>query len=154
MKADAEIKKMSSLSNATKHDEDDAGGSSRHDEFLRSMTFASNTTTKDIGGMCGCDECGPFSVPSTIRQAVNDHLRKRKLEQQNRQLLFDGSKRLHIRQNRVLVKREGGFSLWRFDLPLLDGGDPIVEYRNNHRILFIRQLNKVRCAFVVDVKNY
>lgn len=141
---------MSSLSNTptTKHDGTGGGGTSSHDEFLRSMTFASN----GIGGMCGCDECGPFSneVPLTIRQAVNDHLRKRKLDQLNRQLLFDGSKRLHIRQNRALVKREGGFSLWRFDLPLLDGGgDPIVEYRNNHRILFIKHLNKVRCALFV-----
>ena len=119
----------------------------RHDEFLRSMTFASGGTNKILGGMCGCDDCGPFSdeVPPTIRNAVNEHLRKRKLEQQSRQLslLFDGSKRLHIRQNRELVKREGGFSLWRLDIPL-DGGDPIVEYRNNHRILFIKQLNKVR----------
>ena len=122
----------------------------RHDEFLRSMTFASGSgdiNNISIGGMCGCDECGPNSDegPPTIRNAVNEHLRKRKLEQQSRQLslLFDGSKRLHIRQNRELVKREGGFSLWRLDIPL-DGGDPIVEYRNNHRILFIKQLNKVR----------
>ena len=149
---------MSSYSSLSTNGKDSAADvqstatTTRHDEFLQSMTFAfasgsGGTNNISIGGMCGCDECGPFSdeVPPTIRNAVNEHLRKRKLEQQSRQLslLFDGSKRLHIRQNRELVKREGGFSLWRLDIPL-NGGDPIVEYRNNHRILFIKQLNKVR----------
>lgn len=93
---------------------------------------------------CDGDECGPSAsssasaVPPTISNAVDEHLRKRKLEEPS---VFEGSKRLYIRQNRELVKREGGFSIWRLDMPV-DGGDPIVEYRNNHRILFVKQLNK------------
>ncbi len=125
--------------------------SKRHDDFLQSMTFASGGTSGiGIGGLCGCDECGPFSteVPPTIRDAVNEHLRKQKMEQHKQQLLFDASKRFYIRQNRELVKREGGFSLWRLDLPL-GGGDPIVEFRVNHRIIFIKQLNKVRTCLEV-----
>jgi hypothetical protein len=130
--------------------------SKRHDEFLQSMTFASGGTNSiDNGGLCGCDDCGPLSdeVPPTIRDAVKEHLRKRKMEQYNRQiLLFHGSKRLYIRQNRELVKREGGFSLWRLDMPL-DGGDPIVEFRANHRIMFIKQLNKVRTCCLEDIHH-
>ncbi|KAL7544195.1 hypothetical protein ACHAWF_007576 [Thalassiosira exigua] len=105
------------------------------DEFMTSMTFAS-------GGLgCECDECecGPSTVPPTIREAVNEHSRKRKLEEPT---VFEVSKRLQIRQNRELVKREGGFSLWRLELPV-DGGDPIVEFRNSHRILFVKNLPKV-----------
>ena len=106
------------------------------DAFLSSMTFANG----DVG--CECDECDcgvSDAVPPTIRSAVDEHVRKRKLEQPS---VFEGSKRLQIRQNRDLVKREDGFSIWRLDLPV-DGGDPIVEYRNSHRILFVKQLNKV-----------
>lgn len=110
-------------------------------EFLAFMTFASE-------GGCPCcvdgDECDTPSaatnerVPPAISNAVNEHLRKRKLEEPS---VFGGSKRLHIRQNRELVKREDGFSIWRLDLPLA-GGDPIVEYRNSHRIVFVKQLSK------------
>jgi hypothetical protein len=119
---------------------------STFDAFLSSMTFANS------GGIgCECDECGPGypdMVPQTIRNAVNEH-KKRKLEQEQHQSVFDGSKRLHIRQERELVKREGGFSMWRFDLPA--GGDPIVEYQNSHRILFIKKLSKVRiCIIIAD----
>ena len=111
------------------------------DIFLASMTFAHGGAGAGID--CECDECPKSNdaVPPTIRAAVNEHLRKRKLEQQ--QNVFEGSKRLYIRQNRELIKREGGFSIWRLDLPT-DGGDPIVEYRNSHRILFVKQLDKVR----------
>jgi len=111
-----------------------------YDDFLAFMTFASAGA---LGGCECCDdgECEPSSasaVPPTIRSAVDEHLRKRKLEEPS---VFEGSKRLHIRQNRELVKREDGFSIWRLDLPHT-GGDPIVEYRNNHRILLVRQMNK------------
>ena len=106
--------------------------------FLSSMTFAHG----DIG--CECDECGPSAVPETIRAAVEEHLRKRRREEPS---VFDGSKRLRVTQERSLVKREGGFALWRLELPI-DGGDPIVEYRNSHRIVFVKRLDKVRACSV------
>ena len=107
------------------------------DAFLSSMTFAGG----DFG--CDCDgcECAPTdTVPPPIKEAVDEHVRKRKLEEPS---VFEGSKRLYIRQSRELIKRESGFSLWRLDLPAMKNGgdDPIVEYRNNHRILFVKKLN-------------
>ena len=110
------------------------------DDFLATMTFAAG----DLLGMgCECDECeceAPGdAVPPTIRNAVDEHLKKRQLEHPS---VFEGSKRLCIRQSREMVKREDGFSIWKLDLPL-DGGDPIVEYRNSHRVVFVKQLRKV-----------
>lgn len=109
------------------------------DDFLATMTFAAG----DLLGMgCECDECeceAPGdAVPPTIRNAVDEHLKKRQLEHPS---VFEGSKRLCIRQSREMVKREDGFSIWKLDLPL-DGGDPIVEYRNSHRVVFVKQLRK------------
>ena len=130
------------------------------DDFLSSMTFASGDIT------CDCDECGlPDSVPPTIRNAVNEHLRKRKLEQP---FLFFGNggtsssssnnKRAYynIQQNRTLIKRECGFAIWKFDMPCCSkniGSDPLVEYRNQHRIIFVKQLDKV-CFFIFMCFDY
>eukprot|EP00970_Alexandrium_tamarense_P001486 scaffold154_cov185-Alexandrium_tamarense.AAC.14 len=115
-----------------------------HNTFLSSMTFAA-------GGMCACDECdenglSTSAVPTDIREAVAAHnLKKRKLEQQQQSMLFKGRKKVDINQTRELMKREGGISIWKLTLPPGRGGcndDPIVEYRNSHRILFIKSLPK------------
>lgn len=104
---------------------------------------------------CDGDECGTpasasasASVPPDIRDAVDEHKnsRKRKLSDDNPSV-FEGRGSYTIRQNRELVKREDGFSIWRLDLPVCTednggGGDPIVEYRNNHRIIFVEKLNE------------
>ena len=47
-----------------------------------------------------------------------------------------------------MIKRELGFSLWKLVLPRYhgsgnSGGDPIVEYRNSHRILFVKKMPEV-----------
>ena len=47
-----------------------------------------------------------------------------------------------------MIKREFGFSLWKLVLPRYhgsgnSGGDPIVEYRNSHRILFVKKMPEV-----------
>ena len=122
--------------------------------FLSSMTFANSGAVRR--NFCACDECdegGRSAVPPFIREAVREHLRKRRLEQQ--QPLFDGSKRLNIMQRRELVKREGGFSVWKLCLPLyVQGGDPIVEYRNNHRILFVKSMPKVCCWYLKFVSSF
>eukprot|EP00986_Skeletonema_menzelii_P020005 scaffold29843_cov143-Skeletonema_menzelii.AAC.1 len=101
--------------------------------FLASMTFASGEIS------CNCDECdfGP-SVPPDIQRAVQEHLKKRKLEQP----VFESSQQLNIQQQRELVKRESGVSVWKLVLPRYNGNgaDPIVEYRNSHRILFVKKM--------------
>ncbi|KAK1746160.1 hypothetical protein QTG54_002767 [Skeletonema marinoi] len=100
--------------------------------FLASMTFAS-------GEACNCDECdcGP-SVPLDIQRAVQEHLRKRKLEEP----VFESSQQLNIQQQRELVKRESGVSVWKLVLPRYHGrgADPIVEFRNSHRVLFVKKM--------------
>jgi hypothetical protein len=87
--------------------------------------------------------CGP-SVPPDIRKAVREHLKKRrKLQQQS---IFGQSQHLNIQQHRELVKRESsGFSVWKLVLPRCHDivSDPIVEYRNSHRIIFIKQMPEV-----------
>jgi hypothetical protein len=75
---------------------------------------------------------------------VQEHLKKRKLEQ----TLFDRSQRLNIQQQRELVKRESGFSVWKLVLPRYHRSDPIVEYRNSHRILFVKQMPEVSDKYV------
>ena len=109
-----------------------------HDAFLSSMTFASFS---DMA--CECDECDlPDTVPPTIRNAVNEHIRKRR--QQEQPILFNQQAAYNIQQKRELIKRECGFSVWKFELPCGGGNsDPLVEYRNQHRILFVKQLHKV-----------
>jgi hypothetical protein len=84
-------------------------------------------------------ECGPSSVPPDIQRAVQEHLKKRKLEKS----VFERSQRLNIQQQRELVKRESGFSIWKLVLPRYHRSDPIVEHRNSHRILFVKQMPEV-----------
>jgi len=86
-----------------------------------------------------CD-CGP-SVPLDIQRAVQEHLRKRKLEEP----VFESSQQLNIQQQRELVKRESGVSVWKLVLPRYHGrgADPIVEFRNSHRVLFVKKMPQV-----------
>ncbi len=72
---------------------------------------------------------------------MQEHLKKRKLEQP----VFESSKNLNIQQQRELVKRESGVSVWKLVLPRYNGrgADPIVEYRNSHRILFAKKVPEV-----------
>ena len=128
----------------------------KHDAFLSSMTFASG----DIS--CECDECGlSDDVPSAIRNAVMEHQRKRKAEQLSTAIFNSNSNNsrqrgYNIQQSRELVKREYGFSIWKLCIPCCvsgsrGGSDPLVEYRNQHRILFIKQLDKVRVCYEEEV---
>jgi len=85
-----------------------------------------------------------------------EHQRKRKAEQLSTAIFSNGSKNsrqrgYNIQQSRELVKRECGFSIWKLVIPCCvsgRGSDPLMEYRNQHRILFIKQLDKV-CVCIV-----
>ena len=127
----------------------------KHDAFLSSMTFASG----DIS--CECDECGlSDDVPSAIRNAVMEHQRKRKAEQLSTAIFNNVTSNsrqrgYNIQQSRELVKREFGFSIWKLCIPCCvssnsRGSDPLVEYRNQHRILFIKQLDKVCDKYMIE----
>eukprot|EP00980_Cylindrotheca_fusiformis_P007728 scaffold1638_cov120-Cylindrotheca_fusiformis.AAC.11 len=93
-------------------------------EFLSSMTFASGECG-DIG--CDCDECGA-ALPAPIRTAI----RKRK-----RQRLETGP--LRRTQDRSLVNREDGISVWKTTMPL--DANPLVEFGQSHRVIWIERLN-------------
>ena len=101
--------------------------------FLHSMTFANGD-----GKFCDCDECGNEEVPELIRDAVAAAVHKRKAEQPS---VFDPSKSMCIRQTRTLVRRGHGISVWRYELPPERNPEPIVEYRNSHRIIFVRTMS-------------
>lgn len=94
------------------------------DVFLSSMTFASF----EFGRGCDCDECD--LVPADIRMAIKEHKRQ-KLQ--------------HVpmmrTQDRTLVVRKESISVWKWTMP--HNSEPLVEYGNNHRIIFVAQLPKV-----------
>lgn len=120
----------------------------QHDAFLLSMTFGNSGNNN-----CNCsdDECNTTytnnattaanNVPRSIREAVIDHNNARTKRQRTQQNSNNYSRRR--RQSRELVRRECGFALYRLALPVSnDNSDPIiVEYRNNHRILYIHRLD-------------
>lgn len=86
------------------------------------MTFA------DMAN-CDCDECGRVcrlqfrlgNVPIEIGQ------------QEDVESTF---------QQRSLVKREGGVSIWKIIMP--PGANPITEFGNSHRFVFVWKLPEVR----------
>lgn len=64
----------------------------------------------------------------------------------------DNRRAIRVAQERTLIKREGGFSLWKWALPPRippGGGDPIVEYRNNHRAIFVEKLPRSAAVYSV-----
>lgn len=102
------------------------------------MTFAASAD-------CECDECG---IPEEILEAV----RKRKAEQTH---AYGSNKRIRIEQRRELVARFGGYSIWKWVLPV-GSGDPIVELRNSQRIVLVDRLSDVSasCLCVLAVFNF
>lgn len=97
---------------------------SDQDAFLASMTFSS----VDFGRGCECDECD--QVPSDIRRAIQAHKR---LKLQHVPLMRT--------QDRALVAREESITVWKWTMPL--NAEPLIEYGNNHRIVFVAHLPKV-----------
>ncbi|CAJ1898976.1 unnamed protein product [Cylindrotheca closterium] len=96
-------------------------------EFLASMTFANGNN--DLG--CDCDECG-VPLPAPIMAAV----RKRKWEMIERRPMFST-------QERSLISRQDGTSIWKTVVPV--GSDPLVEFGQSHRILWVKQLDPKTC---------
>ena len=90
--------------------------------FMASMTFA-HGVVRD----CDCDECGLEQVPQSIKDAVRKHKRAK---------LMSVVEITH--QERHLVKRDGGLSIWRLILPV--GSEPLVEYGNSHRICLVKSM--------------
>ena len=118
---------MSTQPNNNKND-------NKNDAFLSSMTFATAAS-------CNCDECGINDViPPEILRAVRAHQAKRKSE--GLVAPFDKRSKVNIVQRRELIDRFGGVSLWKWTLPA-GNGDPIVEYRNTHRIVLAKCLPSV-----------
>lgn len=116
--------------------------SASNHRFLSSMTFAQG---------CSCDECGEQAVPQEIRNAVQAHLKRRKLAD-GANIEFGRS--INISQRRELMGRHGGVSVWKLVLPPSAGGDPIVEYRNSHRIVFVQRLPQVSSIVVTQQTSF
>mmetsp|Transcript_21009 Transcript_21009/g.31096 ORF Transcript_21009/g.31096 Transcript_21009/m.31096 type:complete len:128 (-) Transcript_21009:425-808(-) len=100
------------------------------DAFLSSMSFAKNMAD------CDCDECGFICEvpPPPIQDAVNEHKKRKLLE-------------VSPSQERSLISRDGGISMWKFTMP--PGSQPLTEYGNSHRFIFIKNLPKVSDAFSI-----
>lgn len=105
---------------------------SKQDAFLSSMTFSSG----EIGRGCDCDECD--MIPADIVQAIQRH---------KRQKLIDVP--LTRTQDRALVKRCESISVWKWTMPL--NAEPLIEFGNSHRIIFVKQKPEVSFSFI-DIK--
>ena len=91
--------------------------------FMASMTFA-HGVVRD----CDCDECGLEPIPQSIKDAVRKHKRAK---------LMSVVQITH--QERYMVKRDGGLSIWRLILPV--GSEPLVEYGSSHRIVLVKSMS-------------
>ena len=91
--------------------------------FMASMTFA-HGVVRD----CDCDECGLEPVPQSIKDAIRKHKRAK---------VMSVVEITH--QERHLVKREGGLSIWRLILPV--SSEPLVEYGNSHRLVWVKSMS-------------
>jgi hypothetical protein len=100
----------------------------KQDAFLSSMTFSSG----EIGRGCDCDECD--MIPADIVQAIQRH---------KRQKLIDVP--LMRTQDRTLVKRCESISVWKWTMPL--NAEPLIEFGNSHRIIFVMQKPEVSVSF-------
>mmetsp|Transcript_35977 Transcript_35977/g.52730 ORF Transcript_35977/g.52730 Transcript_35977/m.52730 type:complete len:307 (-) Transcript_35977:433-1353(-) len=103
--------------------------------FLSSMTFAS---MRD----CECDECDAAcgmnfaSLPSSIAEAITRHKKRLKLQDD-----VDEEEKKKKEQERSLVCRSReGISVWKWTLPM--GAEPLIEYGNSHRIVFVEDIAK------------
>ena len=91
-------------------------------DFLSSMTFANGQQ----GGGCDCDECG-VAVPAVVMAAIRERKRQRRE--------FCPLRRT---QDRVLVARQEGITIWRTTMPI--DAEPLVEFGSTHRLLWVKSL--------------
>jgi hypothetical protein len=97
------------------HDNNGAGS------FMSSMTFASSGAQRQ----CDCDDCEV--IPEDIMAAV----RKRR-----RQMVE--SRPLKRTQERKLLRRDNGISVWNLTMPL--DAEPLVEFGSSHRLVWVKRL--------------
>lgn len=109
---------------STTKDADEAATTKKNklDPFLESMTFA-HGVMRD----CDCDECGLEPVPPDVREAIRKHKRAKLMSVVE-----------ITRQERSLVARDGGLSIWHFKYPV--GAEPMVEYGDSHRIVLVDKM--------------
>ncbi len=97
--------------------------SQTQDDFINSMTFASSNKN------CECDDCGDIcELPVSIAEAVETFHRNRLIHETNY-------------QQRDLVVRESGVSIWKMTLP--PGAEPLRELGGQHRLLLVSRIPKV-----------
>jgi hypothetical protein len=89
--------------------------------FSSSMTFASSGAKRQ----CDCDDCG--AIPEDIMAAV----RKRR-----RQMVE--SSPLKRTQERKLLRRDRGVSVWNLTMPL--DAEPLIEFGSSHRLVWVKRL--------------
>ena len=93
------------------------------DTFLESMTF-SNAGAFDRD--CDCDECGP--VPFAIQKWKRQRLLNRPIKRTQKRSLI----------NRYTVNGSLMMSVYSISMP--KNAEPLIEFGNSHRIVWIRRL--------------
>ena len=76
---------------------------------------------------CDCDECG-VALPAPIMAAIRERKRQRREDLPLRRT-----------QDRTLVVRKEGITLWRVTMPV--DAEPLVEFGSSHRLLWIKRLS-------------
>lgn len=93
------------------------------DAFLGEMTFAQMDK-------CDCDECGlSCALPPPSIQAAIMNYKKMKPSPT---------------QERTLIKRYGGVSIWKIAMPL--NSQPLTEFGNSHRFLYYKTVPQSVCV--------
>ncbi len=95
------------------------------DRFVATMTFAQPKSSQ----LCDCDECGPESL-AFFQKAIASHKRQKLLQNDFSNLVL---------QERSLLKRHDGLSIWKLVLPP-SCTEPMTEYGNSHRIVYVEEL--------------
>ena len=115
---------------SNKRNREELNNTNSTDYFISSMTFAAPGGAFARGGGCDCDECGGSAF---IPQAIVEAIRKHKQRKHERMPM----KRAQVRD---LVRRHGSISVYQMTLPL--HSDPLVEFGQSHRVVFIKHLSK------------
>lgn len=141
-----------SLADASKAQDDDAPkpspvtNAAQSSDFLQSMTFANRSQHNAALFRCDCDECGVVGssgqsfIPNAIQQALNDY----KEQQKRSGVSFRRTQERTLVRKHSLQLSDDSFkllSIWQWTLP--QHAEPLLEFGNSHRIVYIQRLSGV-----------
>ena len=98
------------------------------DAFMASMTFAAPRKPGELCDCCDEGECSLLSseIPWSVRQATLEYWKTHTMPRT---------------QERELIRRQDNVTVYRLTMP--QNAEPLVEYGNTHRIIYVNLLTQV-----------